>query len=176
MWRLSGTTACWESGRFQARVDVAHPERGIGHVAWDRHALPAASLMQMYLQPDAGSCSIQLEDCYVRGADLMARYVDISQHVMVPEFCWRICDSATESDAVVIESLLSVHTQLLDSNPEVTVQCELSADRYQVWRLQKRRFSRTMRGSVVAEPAWKSLRQGVPWSGSRRLNRWFSAR
>ncbi len=135
MWRLTGTTACWESARFQARIDLADPRPGIIGLTWHRHALTDVALMQMHPQPNNIGGSVHLEDCYVRGTDLIARYADASRQTVFPEFYWRIWDDAPVSGAVVIESWLSVHTQWLDSDPEVIVQCEMPADGYQVWRL-----------------------------------------
>ncbi len=134
MWRLNGTIARWESARLRASIDVALPQQGLTQVMWQRDLLPDASLMQMLLQSGDPSCSIQLEDCYIRGNDLIARYADERAEVLFPEFYWRVCDGSLQSGLVVIESLLSVQTQLLDSNPQVCVACAMPADGYQVWR------------------------------------------
>lgn len=63
---------------------------------------------------------IEVEETYVRGCDFVARYTRSEEFPVAPQFYWRAAFEK-ELQAAQVEMILSVQTDLLDSNPEVTV-------------------------------------------------------
>ena len=75
-----------------------------------------------------------IEDCYVRGNDLVARYLRRPQSTVAPQIYWRAI-SAESIRAFGVEAIVSMQTDLLDSTPRSWVQSKLPPGEY--WRSEK---------------------------------------
>ncbi len=144
MWRLVGTTATWQCDQLRASLDLQQPQRGLERLAFQGKSLRETALMQVFLadrDEETGGCErsrlrsrLQLEECYVRGSDLVATYADSGRNVF-PEFYWRVSTgSPTHSGAVVLDLLVSMRTDLPDGDPSVDLRCRLPAESCDVIR------------------------------------------
>lgn len=86
---------------------------------------------------------IEVAESYVRGSDFVARYAKSADYPVAPQFYWRAGFHESLA-AVQIEMWLSVQTDLLDSNPEVSLSSfalesrlflanSLNADSFREW-------------------------------------------
>jgi hypothetical protein len=131
VWRLSGSTAAWHSDLLQASIDLQHPQQGLSGLQFGDQHLSSTRLLGV--ESTAACGDMHLQDCYVRGDDLVAQYraAHLPLHLHV---YWRSqAVSAPASRAVMLETLISVHTELLDSDPTVGVYCAVSSDAMDVF-------------------------------------------
>ncbi len=121
MWHLDPSSARWESARFSAAMELAFPSRGLQAITWDGAALADAALMQVTVAARGGERAERIEDAYIRGSDLIVTYAEASDSVVRPQVCWRVVHQPHAASGVVLEVLVSVQTQCLDSDPRVQV-------------------------------------------------------
>jgi len=104
-------------GELAARAHMHEPELGLDRIVWRSQQLPA-TLLSLKL------CALQakrapLSDFYVRGTDVVITYgTPPSDKTLRPQIYWRSLD---EDSGRGIEFVLSIETDLLDSNPEASV-------------------------------------------------------
>lgn len=135
MWQLSETTATWQESGFHGLLDLRHPERGLEKMALLGQSLDTASLLQVHWGPTASRNNLQLEDYYARGNDLVGSYANRPAGVH-PQFRWRAAAIKPHvgTGAMMIDMLISIHTDRLDATPTTRVQCRLPARACEVWR------------------------------------------
>ena len=76
MWRLAGSTATWRCRFLQASIQLSHPARGLGSIAFRDQPLREAALLEMEPTATANDTPLLLNECYTRGRDLIANYAD----------------------------------------------------------------------------------------------------
>lgn len=64
---------------------------------------------------------------------MIAHYRGVDDAGLFPEIYWRMAEVAANAKSVMIELLVSVRTDWLDSDPRVMIQSVLPADSYGVW-------------------------------------------
>jgi hypothetical protein len=134
-WTLAGQIARLSAGEFSAAVNVDRPGLGIHDVAWAGRQIEAVqhwlALAESGPSPDDQSRAI--EDCYVRGCDLVAVYAETKNHPLRYVVYWRaleekaLCGAAAGLDVVV-----SVQTSVLDVTPKAWLSSRCDAS--DVWR------------------------------------------
>lgn len=146
MWKLNGTEAYLEQGKWRAHYCTAHPELGV----LVSHSDSKASIAMIGLiQPSAGR-SRPANESYVRQNDLIADFAQCDQSQFGFETYFRMIPSASH-DLLGMEIWLSVQTELLDSTPAM----DLTAI---VPNAQWVSVPELMIGGVPA--GWRSLPQG----------------
>jgi len=106
-------------------MDLAYPSRGLQAITWDGAALSDAALMQVTVARGDERAE-RIEDAYIRGNDLIVTYAEGSDREVRPQVCrrqvrWRVVHQPHAAPGIVLEVLVSVQTQYLDSDPRVQV-------------------------------------------------------
>jgi hypothetical protein len=117
-WQLEGDAASLSCGPLTGRVDA--DGRGVRFtVATWQGELSDAFGVLISAGPGPRPAVIEVAERYVRGQDFVATYAESAEFPVAPHFYWRA--TLHEPAAVQIEMIMSVQTDLLDSNPEATV-------------------------------------------------------
>lgn len=134
MWSLTGSIAQLRVAGLQAQLDVRRPRRGLHAIAvriageWTPVvALP--QLLQLTLAGREGGAD-RLLDSYVRTVDLVATYAPHAGHDVQSQVYWRGLECPAAS-AWGVELLLSVQTDLLNSDPSSVIATDVSAQ--EIW-------------------------------------------
>jgi hypothetical protein len=122
-------------GQWQAVVHLAEPDRGLT----DWHAGPDSVLDAGVLgleMPGLGPGLLQLPpDCYCRGAALIVGYPEWGDRPVRVDASWRALPPAADGSeaAAAVELVVSMRTELLESQPRLAVHSRLPAG--EVFRL-----------------------------------------
>jgi hypothetical protein len=134
-WRIDGNIACLESNKLRCEVDILNPPSGLKILAAEGAIIHDTTLFRVGLPH---STINPVVDFFARGNDLVAIYSETAEHPFRAQIYWRSVpsaitqgsgrslDRATESFAA-LELILSIQTNLLDADPTLTVETELSA-------------------------------------------------
>ena len=128
MWRISGNNALWESERLQAAVALSFPARGLSLMRLGGSHPEQMGLSQVNIPSRDPDAPQPVEDHYVRGADLIVTYGEAVHSPVHPQVYWRIVDDVAASDLIVVDTIVSNQTQLLDTDPRMMIACTLSGD------------------------------------------------
>jgi len=140
MWQLDPQqrTASLTSDLLAARVSIGQPELGVCDITWRTQKFSAQLLGVVF-------CDFRERsplDCYARGTDIVITYNDPPQQKNVrPQVYWRFVNEDRIA-AQGFELVLSIETDLLDSDPQVRVESVLPGSSV---------FARTASG-------WESIR------------------
>jgi hypothetical protein len=130
-WQQEQQTAQLVMPRFSAALDVTRPQMGLGDLKIDGTPLPSCAVLQV------GGASLDsspdVVESYVRGGDMVATYQssdskqphDVEQ--ISPQIYWRALPSPDNAVIALIELLVSVQTDLLESHPALAVTAQLPA-------------------------------------------------
>lgn len=130
-WKLAGRRAELSLGELSAVVNVDRPGLGVEQIARSGAPLKAIRHVLALTEPGPRQSDVArpIEDCYVRGRDLVAVYAESPAHPLRYVVYWRalagdeLCGAAAGLDLVV-----SVQTSVLDATPTAVVGSELSAE------------------------------------------------
>ena len=118
-WSLEGGTASLSCGPLVGRVEV--DGRGVQFLVATWGGAPSDAFGALITGgPGPRPPVIEVGEAYIRGCDFVARYVRSAEFPVAPQFYWRAAYHE-KPNASQVEMILSVQTDLLDSNPEVTV-------------------------------------------------------
>jgi len=136
MWMLTDGIAQVDSLGLRARLDLAHPERGLTDVqvacsGGPRRAVPIPHLLEVQLAGPADSPPPVI-DHYVRGPDLVLTYAAAAAGDVQSQVYWRVLSSA-QADACGLETIVSVQTDRLNSDPASGTSTHISAE--EIWTL-----------------------------------------
>lgn len=138
IWSLQSTIAHLQYGALAAHVDVARPNVGLQGITLDQAIIDGQLLCatRSTSGPQKNVWPLPLIETYLRGRDLIASYGPVDDWPYTPNIYWR-ADSLAAIDDVRASLLLliSVQTQLLDTNPQICVTSELESceDLYFCW-------------------------------------------
>jgi hypothetical protein len=115
-WNLAGTTGRLTCGPLTGRVLLNGLGGGLLDVAWN--GIPRNAFNVLQLRPPLVDADPQREllDSFVRGNDLVATYQGQPPLTVSPQIYWRAKHESARS-AVAVEVVLSMRTDLLDSQP-----------------------------------------------------------
>ncbi len=130
LWHVNEGRAHLDSDLLRVDVDVRQIGRGLHEVTYAGHSLSGMRLLQLRVAdlPDPLPAD-GLAEAYVRGADLVANYATTAVARFRPQVYW--CYRRT-SNAVGIELVLSMQTDLLDSRPILETATDLPNGSIQV--------------------------------------------
>ena len=124
-WKLSGPSFSLTCGQLTADGDLRDFSLGLHILSWAGLPVGASILGPQLHQLTDGEFAIT--DFYIRGADLVVSCERPEPAALVPQFYWRA--RLHESLAAVgIELILSMRTDLLDSQPQTRIHTSLLSD------------------------------------------------
>jgi hypothetical protein len=118
-WSLSGPRFTLACGNLTSESDLRDFVLGLTTLKW------AASPLDWWILgpqlPQTVNGQFAVTECYVRGDDFVVSCERPGPVPLVPQFYWRARQIASHA-AVSIELILSMRTDLLDSQPETSVE------------------------------------------------------
>ena len=152
MWQLEKTRAQLTAGDLRAEVDVPRADRGLD-VAIRGNQL-VGRFLEVHLPAVENPGEERVTDCYARNNDLVATYTDARLGNVRPQIYWRAI--AGSGNAVGVEAIVSVQTNLLDSRPAISTETEIrAAEVRQLASLEGERFASIApsQNPVLIEPS-----------------------
>ena len=118
-WTLRGQLAEFVAGEFCCTLDLANPAAGLRVTA---PKLPRAlELFKLNLPNIAVADIAGRLDAFVRGDDLVANYEETPQPRFRTQVYWRRRSHVTAQPSLAIELVISMQTELLDTQPALEV-------------------------------------------------------
>jgi hypothetical protein len=136
-WALDEHVGRLRSRQLQAEIDLTRPDRGIHAVHLKGRRLPGSRLRLSCgddrTSQSAPVWSAQLTDAYVRGHDLVVSYSGTDAWPYSPTVYWSADSiSPNGADCDSLSLLVSIQTDLLDTQPRLDVCSSLPADEVQM--------------------------------------------
>lgn len=123
VWRQTGEQATLTCGHWQARLDALRPAAGLSDVSYRGVPLAETSFLGVDLDMDDRAV---LGDCYQRGGDFIARYLQTAARPFAVLVYWRAGWFLYEGQSYPrIDLVVSIETSLLDSRPKVSAVSKL---------------------------------------------------
>jgi hypothetical protein len=120
-WRLIGQRAALTFGNLSANIDLRAFDLGLHDVTWAGSPLDTRVLgMGLPLVVDKQPA---ISESYIRGNDLIASFERPGPLAAVPQVYWRVRPESAPS-TIGVELIVSMRTDLLDSQPETRVVTE----------------------------------------------------
>jgi hypothetical protein len=133
-WRLVGERAVLTAGELAATIDLGEFDLGLQSVNWAGSLIEGRVLGPQL--PRVSGAQPPITECYIRGSDLVTSFERPGPLAAVPHVYWRV-RHGNAARAVGIELIVSMRTDLLDSEPQTHVVTELShaTIRYEPFRM-----------------------------------------
>ena len=166
VWHCEPPLARLQLDSFQATLDATHPAAGLAHIALPSGQTLDANLLgldvPLYRPEDAGA----LLECYAHGMDLVIAYQESALRPFRVDAVWRAIRPAPgDNFLAAVDLIVSVRTDLLDSQPAVMVQSAAAGDK--TVTIARARSAAQHATDTAGRPA-SELGAGR-WSGMRRL-------
>lgn len=128
-WKLEDTKALLSCGPLHGCVRPNHLVAGILNKTWHGQACDEFAVLQLVTPLVEDRPKPELLETYIRGHDLVASYRKVPPLTIAPQIYWRL-KFDMRHEAVSVEIVLSVNTDLLDSQPlsainSVGIDCEV---------------------------------------------------
>lgn len=120
MWELDDRTASVHLAGLTAQVNLREPNEGLHNIVVRKEPMPNVAVLQTRIGDEPSGWNDELVDTYVRGADLVAAYAPAPQRNISSQIYWRAIQY-DDLEAVGVETIVSVQTDLLDSDPRMTI-------------------------------------------------------
>lgn len=127
LWHVDASIARLKLPRLSALVDPRQPHRGLHDVKIDGSWLREVEMLGVTLTP-RGATPTPPADWYVRVGDLVVNYANVPHAEMRTEVYWRSVARTSPPAVGLVELMISVQTNLLDSRPQLTTRSQLLAD------------------------------------------------
>ena len=125
-WQLEKHDARLQLDPLRARVDLSQPADGLVEIYVARTTFPEAHLLGVAMPSFTPGDGEALIEHRARGADLVAAYRESASWPVQTDALWRaVAPTGSDGFLAAIELCLSVRTELLDSQPGLTVQTAL---------------------------------------------------
>jgi hypothetical protein len=119
-WTLEGNNAWLNCGPLRGCVRLHQLVAGICDKTWHDLLCDKFAVLQLVVPLVEIAPPRELVDSYIRHSDLVASYARTPPLTVAPQIYWR-ASFDERSSAVSIEVMLSMHTDLLDSQPHSAV-------------------------------------------------------
>ncbi len=127
IWRVDHPVAHLCQGDLQATVNVLTPQCGLEQLRIAGTPLPGSTERVVFAADQTG-VSAELNEVYVRGADLIAVYTQTKGQPFRASVYWRTVSTADDRTAhAAVDVMVSLETHLLESRPAVTIEATLPA-------------------------------------------------
>jgi len=130
LWSLENTLAKLQTTGLTAEIDLLKPHAGLGQLCYESAVLPGF-VLGVELGISEPLPSGELQDVFLRGNDLAVTYAATQERPFSLQVYWRA--TTDQRNAVVVDTILSLQTDLLESFPALTVTTQLPAA--SVWQL-----------------------------------------
>lgn len=131
-WKLDGYRGHFQLSHAQGACDVLQPDLGVTGLAIDGSSLPRVSLLGPTLPRPVGDRDRNDVETYTRCGDLVAIYAPTASYPFRSQCYWRVGSHPLEVGGfpagAAIELVASQQTDLLDSDPRLTVCSSISAE------------------------------------------------
>jgi len=124
VWHLDSTTAVLCTPLLTARVNLLDPRVGLSQLVF-KDATIIGTVLGVSPGSNGGPSKNDLSDVFVRGNDLVATYAETDDRPFSLQVYWRV--SSGEQGSLLLDTILSLQTDLLESFPGVAVETTLSA-------------------------------------------------
>ena len=129
LWQLDRHHARLELDPLEGTIDLSRPGEGLGALRLQSGRLADARLLGIAIPSLSAGDADSVVECYVRGTDLVAVYRESEHWPVQVEARWRAGSRSTpDGPLTTVELAVSVHTALLDSRPELSVQSVLPTE------------------------------------------------
>lgn len=127
MWRVENHLATFHRPELAWQLALDHPELGIGELIVAGRPLAGTRLLEV--RPSPGPLPERVADYYVRENDLVVTYEQTPPRTVRPQLYWRYvcCELPGNQRVHGAEVVISVQTDLLDSQPQTLVRSCLAA-------------------------------------------------
>ena len=121
------------SDRLQAQLNLQAPQQGLHCLSCDQQS-PSGTILGLHPVLGLGGVGDSndslgpIEDCYVRGDDLIATYSQAEDRPRRTQVSWRFRESAMAEKFAGVEMVVSVQTDSLNSLPELESETRLAAE------------------------------------------------
>lgn len=123
-WKLQAYSASLRLPQLSAEIDLLRPSVGLTELSRKNQTL-AGYLLAVTPAGDSSIERDEISEAFVRGNDLVVTYAETEQRPFSLQVYWRVHVEA--ADIVVLDTILSLQTRLLESFPQVQVATELPA-------------------------------------------------
>lgn len=142
-WQLADSVAKLRLGRLHGELKLTRPDLGVGQLTVDGIPRDADHVLGVeFLRPDVAP---SVPQSFCRGGSLDATYAPSPTWPVCVESRWQATDGSTANVLAAIDAVVSVRTELLDSQPALVVSSRLHA-------------SEVLHRSSEANATWKPLR------------------
>jgi hypothetical protein len=117
-WQIDGERAHLSCGPLRGRVEFASVGVHFYPAIWNEK--PVDELSVLFTRGTSDITRLALDEWYVRGTDLVAQFEKTPTQKLSPQIYWR-AGYSQERHAVRVEMILSMQTELLDSQPQAKV-------------------------------------------------------
>lgn len=124
VWRLDSTQATLSFQQLTAGIDLLNPRSGLSKLVYKDTAF-AGSLLGVVAGTKGPLSTSDLSDAFVRGNDLVATYAETNERPFSLQVYWRA--TIGPRGALLLDSILSLQTDLLESFPSLAVETNLAA-------------------------------------------------
>ena len=123
-WRLDSNKATLCTPALTASIDLLKPSTGFSQLIF-RDAPIDGFALGVNLDGGAALSKADITDAFVRGSDLVVTYNETNERPFSLQVYWRA--TIGEQGALLLDTILSFQTDLLESFPELTVETLLPA-------------------------------------------------
>lgn len=124
VWRLDATRAILCTPQLTAGIDLLNPCAGLGQLVFQGAPIEGFAL-GVYVGINAALSKEDLNDVFVRGNDLVATYAETDERPFSLQVYWRA--TIGEQGTLLLDTILSLQTDLLESFPGLAVETQLPA-------------------------------------------------
>ncbi len=126
-WQLDDTNATLRCTEFSAQIDLLNPHTGLTKITCGDAAIDG-SVLGIAPGSDAAIAQRDISDAYVRGSDLVVTYAETKERPFSLQVYWRA--TSPTDDVIVLDTILSLQTDLLESFPGVAVETHFPEGKY----------------------------------------------
>jgi hypothetical protein len=156
MWRFDKHTAILDSSSLTFEIDTQSPESGASCFKLAGAVWQGANPLQIHTFDPFVMGQPRCENVYLRGPDLVLSY----RMSRVPEFSWQVYWRALANQEGMfdgVELIVSVQTDLLDSDPRLTVESYLSTSQLLQLKFGEKERIVGQMPSTSHEPTWTEI-------------------
>jgi hypothetical protein len=163
MWRFDKQKAILDASSFTFEIDTQSPESGASCFKLAGTVWQGANPLQIHIFDPFVMGQSRCEDVYLRGPDLVLSY----RMSRVPEFSWQVYWRALVDQEGIfdgVELIVSVQTDVLDSDPRLTVESHLSTSQLFQLEFGEKEKIVGQTPSKSYEPTWTEIASAPPSS------------
>jgi len=129
-WQLTANLATLRTASLCGQIDLSNPLQGLHQLSYGAKGLQGSVLGVATGEGSVGA-GTNVDEVFVRGDDLVATYRETNDRPFSLQVYWTVAPQ--KNGVVLIDTLLSIETQLLESFPRVLVKSELASD--EIWNV-----------------------------------------